>query len=173
MPLNTTTITLGDELERLQDAYDDLDAVETDSEEDAAAVDTVRGHLARKASAVQYLIEGDDSDFDGYGADATVTVGGLDMGDKALVRDKLESVQAEAGAAGFGDAGAVGTRDLYEAAAGLVDAPFVSDDIDDPTSAAAHGQLVATLSSEYPQVTEWIVDRIRDQTALPDAVGNA
>jgi len=165
MALNQTTIMLGEELERLRENHAELEDSDVDDEDTEAAVNALKHHLERKINGVGYLVEE-------YGEDATVTVGGLDMGDKALVSDKLEGHQETADAAGFGATGTRGTRDLYEAAAGLVGAPFLPDDINSPDSAAAHGDIVAALSNEYPQVTEWLVDRVREQTSLPDAVGN-
>jgi len=166
MPLNTTTITLGDELKRLQEAYDAIgDAAEENDAAAEPAVATAETVIERKTNGVGYLV-------DEYGADATVTIGGLTMGDKALVRDKLDAVADEAAQSGVGTGGGAGSQEIHEAAAGIIDAPFVPDDIEDPTAPTAHDELVATLSSEYPQVTRWLVDRVRSQTSLPDQVGN-
>jgi hypothetical protein len=186
MPLNTTTITLGEELERLREEYRQLDAAAANDDADAggadgdagaendgtapdgdgvsAALDALRAHQRRKVNGVGYLA-------DEYGHDAAVTVGGLTMQDKALVLRELSTVKNEAAAVGMGEIDTVGLDDLYEAAAGLVDAPFLPDDVDaaDPMQFSA---VVDELGGEYPQVTRWLVDRVRVATELPDHLGN-
>lgn len=166
MPYDTTTITLGDERERLRERYDELQArADDEAAEDAdrAAAEQLAAHVRRTANGVNYLAEE-------HGADATVTVGALAMRDSALVRDRLEAHQEEAAKSGIAG-GTDGSRDLYQVAAGLVDAPFLDGELD-PTAAAHFDDVVAAVGGQPPQVVEWLLDRVQEATALPDAVGN-
>lgn len=167
MPYDTTTYEFGAELERLRERYDDLQARADDGEAadaDRAAAEQLAAHVRRTANGVNYLAEE-------HGENAAVTVGALAMRDSALVRDRLEAHREEAEKAGIAG-GTDGSRDLYQVAAGLVDAPFIDDDID-ATAAAHFDDVVAVVGEQPPQVVEWLLDRVQEATALPDAVGNA
>lgn len=118
------TLTLGDELERLADRYDDVrDRIRQADDDDPQRQRWVRelDDIEQEGAEVRWLIDGDDHGFDGYGPEAEVTVRGLDAGEYAEVNNRTSDANARSTSQG----GVPGTGRLIFAARGLVDAPFL------------------------------------------------
>lgn len=181
--IDKKTLVLGKERERLAKQHDTVvDAL--DDADDSASASAVRyseNQIAQMGAAVAYLIEGDDSpesDFEGYGSDASVTIKGLSSGEYALVGDRVDSRQQQRD-----DISSTNHlhRNLY-AAAGLVEAPFFDkSEAADAVTDDNRGWGELTLSEQLDArvaivedlpvgVTKWIHSRVDELTSV--GVGN-
>jgi hypothetical protein len=135
----TTTIRLGEELERLDAKADEIvDAVAAaDDSASGQAVEQVATDLDQQGRAVASLI-------DAYGADATVEIRRLGAGDFAFVEDRVASHRDRTG-----QSAVPGYRRNQFVAVGLADAPF----LDREALAEAHGPDHATGWADLDRAT--------------------
>lgn len=176
------TVTLGEERERLAREHDQVEQLQQGAEDEAtaSAYGYSANEIAQMGAAVDYLIRGNPDDeadeFEGYGADATVTVRGLSAGLHGWVTDRVESLRERRddveSARGY-------HRNVF-AAAGLVDAPFVdleaaADAVTHPGSSTDYEGLtptkqraarVSAVEDLPPNVTRWLFDLVDDQTGV-------
>jgi len=159
----TDTISLGDELQRLADQYDDLEARQEDADGSVSA-DAVRwslNELDQQGAAVADLVNE-------YGADATVTVSGLTAGEFGRVEDRVETARARRDRQTM-----QGYHRVVYAAAGIVEAPFFDPDgVTDPswderTAAERLDAKVATVADLNIGVAKWLYGRV-DEKTTPD-----
>lgn len=148
------TLRLGDELDRLAEQVDELEAQAADAD-DSASGDALRwsvNELDQQGAAVAELI-------DEYGADAEVVVEPLDAGTYGRVEDRVASHRERSK-----QASVQGYHRVVYAAAGLVDAPFHEPDED----ADAFDAAIATVASLNPAAAKWLYARVDDLTT-PDS----
>jgi hypothetical protein len=114
----TTTIRLGEELERLDANADDVSeaAAGADASASADMLDQMVGDIDQQGRAVASLI-------DEYGTDATVEIRRLGAGEFAFVEDRVANHLDRTG-----QSRAPGYRRNQFVAVGLVDAPFFDRD---------------------------------------------
>lgn len=159
MSLNSETIRLGDELDRLDQEADEYTTMLADVDEDSAstaALNQSANELDQHGRGVAYLAAE-------YGEDAEVTVAGLDSGEFARVEDRVAAIRA-----GRSDQSPTpgAHRNVY-AAMGVVDAPFL--DLDDDLS--KREELDAKLDAVGRQpvgVTKWLYSRVDDLTTVSE-----
>lgn len=177
MPRNTTTITLADELDRLDARLDALAAEvgELESDLDTVIEEMATGDAAGYGDAVEEAIRIQESFLPGvnylveeYGDEATVTVGGLTAGDRGRVQDRTAAAKAQrvGWSAGGGGGSTAGLWSIFYVAAGVVDAPFVDGD----GGFEAH---VRAVREQPPQVVDWLENRVDARTGLEYDLGNS
>jgi hypothetical protein len=142
---------LADECERLDAELGDLAISLADAEDGTQSA----AMLKQSASKVETQLAGVSYLIDQYGADATVTVRGLDAGAYARVQDRAEAIRAQRDMPGD----VPGARSNVFAAMGVVDAPFLTaealDDMDplDAKLDAVSGQPLG-VSRYFEAVTK-------------------
>lgn len=159
MPLTQETYTLGDERDRIDDDLDALADKLVAADDDTASAQ----HLKQQASSLETQLGGLSYLISEHGADATVTVGGLDAGEYAQVQDRAATFRAQTDSEG----GVPGARRNVFAAMGVVDAPF----LDRETIADAEDPLGATLDAVASQpvgVAEWLESRANELTTVSE-----
>lgn len=139
-----TTLTLGDERDRLDDRLDELAAL-------AAEADDPSGYR-QLASQVETQLSGVAHHANQHSPDATVIIEGLTAGGFARVEDYLAGAGEEQGQDRL-----PGTRDNAMAAMGLVDAPFVDDE-------AGFEERLAAVADEPVGVAKWLAARVNEET---------
>ena len=142
MPLETATIDLAEEVDRLDDRLDDL-------ADEAASIAEDNPHMSvveRMAETVDSRRRGVTWALETWDVDA-ITLSGLTGGEYAQVEDNL------AGASGP----IPGSSRIWMVARGTVDAPYVADDLE------ATVANVADLPLDYQQ---WAYARINDMTTV-------
>lgn len=156
-------VSLVDELEQLGRQADEVDGL-FDEADDSASAETLQWSAAeidQQGAAVAELIEK-------HGADATVTVRGLTLGEFGRVEDRVEDFRRRKS----GEA-AAGYERVVFAAAGLVDAPFFNrEDVDDPPweDRSASERLdakIKTVRGLDPALGKWLYRVVDDETS-PD-----
>lgn len=160
----TETLRLGDEIERLAEEYDRVEAM-GDEADDSASGQAVRwslNELDQQGAAVAELA-------DEHGRDATVTIRGLTAGEFGRVEDRVDAArQRRDGAPSM-----QGYHRVVYAAAGLVEAPFFDPDAvtgPDWASRTPSERLDAkteTVADLNIGLVKWLYARIDDQTT-PD-----
>lgn len=153
---NTDTRRLGDERDRLDDELDDLADRLVDAEQgtqSAQMLQATANETETRLAGVAHLI-------DRHGADATVTVQGLDAGAYARVQDRAEALRSQRDRPGD----IPGARANIFAAQGLVDAPFLDEDSDmDPLDAK-----LAAVSSQPLGVAKYLESVANDLTTVSE-----
>lgn len=146
------TYRLGDERDRLDDRLDELAdrAVQADDETAVQMVQSIAGEVEVRLQGVEHLIET-------HGANATVEVQGLTAGQTARIEDSLADLQTQTDYGG----GLPGSRRNHEAAAALVDAPF----LDDPTE---FDDYLAAVSDQPTHVAKWLRARAQDLSGIDE-----
>lgn len=148
---------LGDELDRLAERVNELEAQAEDAD-DSASGDALRwsvNELDQQGAAVAELI-------DRYGADAEVVVEPLDAGTYGRVEDRVASHRERSK-----QTSVQGYHRVVYAAAGLVDAPFYDaggpdEDANDPFDAR-----IAAVAGLNPAAAKWLYSRV-DVLTTPD-----
>ena len=156
------TLRLGDERDRLDAELDDL-ADRAAAADDDGAYEILKqraNNLETRLSGVAYLCEV-------HSPDATVTIRGLAAGPWAAVEDRIASKRSQ------GSLDAVpGYRDNVVAAAGLVDAPFVSGEGQPeewPDEATSWQEAKLKRVSEQPVgVAKWLTARANAKTTVDE-----
>jgi hypothetical protein len=159
-----TTLVLEEEIERLADQYDQLEAMREDSD-DSASGEAVRwslNEIDQQGAALARLA-------DEHGRDATVTIQALSAGLYGRVEDRVATARARR------DDGASmqGYHRVVYAAAGLVGAPFFdTSEVADPPwpERTAREQLdakIATVADLRPAVAKWLYSRV-DEATTPE-----
>lgn len=155
------TITLAEAREQLAREYGEAEADRDDAEQGSDEWVRLNQQLDRLDSygrAVDWLINGDDTGFDGYGPDAEIRYRGLDAGTYATVENRT------AGAASRlqnGD-GVSGTMKVVYAAHGLLDAPFYTgspEDLDAKIRALTGGENGDGQPLAVRNWLEWLIDQ--------------
>mgnify|MGYP006293967807 CR=1 FL=1 len=155
MPRNNTTTTyvVGDVRDRLDDRLDELaDRAVHDSE---AAVAEEASTVEQRLVGVQWLV-------DEFGAEAEVTIGGLNTGEYGQLTDRVSDAQA---AKVGGSESTTGASRIFFVAFGLVDAPFVDADTDFEAT-------VREVRELPPQTTQWL-EHVIDEATVPSDPGNS
>ncbi|WP_435175654.1 hypothetical protein [Halorussus sp. AFM4] len=167
MTLNSETLRLGDELDRLDEQADEYaqllrDADNDDGEEgesaSAAALQQSANEIDQQGRGVAYLAAE-------YGEDAEVVVAGLDAGEFARVEDRVAAIRA-----GRTDQSPTpgAHRNVY-AAVGLQDAPFL--DLEDEADLSQRERVDAKLDavSALPVgATKWLYDRVDNLSTVSE-----
>ena len=146
MPVATKVYEFDDELERLEEAIDDLAAEVTAldaSTERAKALERRGNRLDTHRRGIEWARE--EWEVDG------VELGGLTAGEYGRLEDQLPD--------GAGD----GATRVYYVAAGTVDAPYVEDD---------HDATVAAVSQLPIAFARWAEAQINDLTSVGGETGN-
>lgn len=151
MSLDTKTVTLGEERDRLDEALDDLADILADADDSTSGQRLrQRGNdLDQQGRGIAHLV-------DEHGADAEVVVRGLDSGEFARVEDRVADIRAQR--EGGQTPGA--HRNVY-AAMGIVDAPFA----DDPESFDDRLDAVTDLPIG---ATKWLYALVDDLTTVEE-----
>jgi hypothetical protein len=160
-----TTLVLGDEIDRLADQYDRVEAMGEDADDSTSgqAVRWSLNELDQQGNALAALA-------DEHGRDAVVTVRGLTAGEFGRVEDRVDAARARR------DDGASmqGYHRVVYAAAGLVEAPFFKpDDVANPPwdERTARQQLdakIETVAGLNIGLAKWLYSRVDEETT-PDA----
>jgi len=153
--MNDATYRLGDERDRLDERLDELAerASEADSDHARQGIWQIARQVEDRLDGVQYLI-------DEYSADATVTVQPLTAGETARIEDSMADLQRRSD---HSAGGLPGTRRNHDAAAALVDAPFLDDvDADDLDDCLP---VVADLPT---QAVKWLRARADDLSGIDE-----
>jgi len=154
MTLEESTISLGDERNRLNDRLDELADGAAEADEDAVATYRQLAHeVETHLSGVVYLCEK-------HGADATVTIRGLTAGEFAQVEDRVAAKREQSTQQSL-----PGYRDNVMAASGLVDAPFLPDrdGVDD-----WYETKLATVADAPVGVAKWLMSRVNEETSVSE-----
>lgn len=149
--MDDETVVLGEELERLDAEADEVAskyADVDDASESAAAINQHANELDQVGRAVGALVEE-------HGADATVTVRGLNAGEYARVEDRAAAMRQEAG----GSTPIPGSYRNVFAAMGIVDAPFIDADAD-------WDDRIRAVASQPPGVAIWLQNKVDDLTTV-------
>jgi len=149
MTLGRETLTLSEERQRLDTRLEEL-ADKIVQADDPAALRSVGAQIETRLSGVVYLA-------DKHGADTTVVVRGLTAGDYAEVEDRLAQMREEAGQEELPGA----STNLF-AAGGLVDAPFIDGDGDNPPLE----DRLAAVADQPVGVAKWLESRVNDCTTV-------
>jgi len=155
MSLTEKTYRLGDEFDRLDERLDEAAANLQSAEPDTMTAQIHKQQcntLETQLSGVAWLV-------DEYGADATVTIAGLDAGMFARVQDRAAAMRVERDEPGD----IPGARGQVFAAMALVDAPFLADgttSLDGKTEAVSSGLPIG--------VAKWIEDRANELTSVSE-----
>lgn len=149
MTLDEETLTLGDELHRLDEQADEYAEQIRDADDQTVAriVRSDANDVEQAGAAVAYLI-------DEYDADATVTIRGLTAGDQAQLLDRIAAKRES-----MGQDSLPGYRRNVFAAGGLVDAPFVDSDADLETR-------IQAVADQPPGVAVWLQTLVNQKTTL-------
>lgn len=170
MPRTTKTYDLEDEVERLENEIEDAvdEAAELHQEEfdntllkERYEEAVQRGNmLEQQYVGVKWALD----EFEG----TEVTLGGLTAGEYIEVGDVTERHRKSA-EKHFGPNAPTGNaRRMYYAAAGLIDGPFVDEEITSHTRVTEKAQEINGLA---PQFMHWIEQRV-DELTTPDVEGN-
>lgn len=149
---------LGDERDRLDAELDDLADRLVDAEQGTQSAQM----LQRTANDVETRLAGVAHLIERHGADATVTVRGLDAGAYARVQDRAEALRSQRDQPGD----VPGARANIFAAMGLVEAPFL-----DAEDLAEMDPLDATLSAVSNQplgVAKYLESVANDLTTVSE-----
>lgn len=155
-PIGETTVTLGDERDRLDARLDDLAESLASADTDTQGAQWLRqqaNEIDQQGNGVAYLI-------DEYGADAEVTVRGLDAGGFAQVEDRIADINAGADGPGNNPGSA---RNVW-AATGLVDAPFFDEKPDSGNS--AYRQKLDAVAAQPVGVAKWLEALVNEETSV-------
>jgi hypothetical protein len=170
MPIETATYDLTEERERLEDEMDEV------ADEAAELYEEEWSNTQRKQDYQELVADGQMLEQQYVGVqwaldkwdEPEVTVGGLTAGEYTEVGD-LTGAHKQAAQERLGsNVSTASTRRLFYAAAGVVDAPFVGDEIGADTRLEEKVQCVNQLS---PQFMHWLEERVDDLTT-PDVEGN-
>lgn len=149
-------IALGDAYDDLDDRLDEYAGTLLDADEGtqgARAIQQMASEMETRLAGLSWLIHGDDeTDFDGYGRDATVTLRKPDAGTYGRVKDRVADLRDST------DGNVEGAAGNVWAASCLADAPFLEDGADYETRLDA-------VTSLHPGVAKWL------EAAGNDAVG--
>jgi len=160
MPFRTETYTVADELDRLDERLDDLAAAarDADTQEEREQYVSEGAVAEAKHNGLQWAARE-------YGADATITLGGLNKGEQARVYDRADA--ASETVVGVGETGTDGAKSVFRTAMGLVDAPFVDAD-------AGFEARVRVVREDLPiELCRWIEDEVNDLTTVGGDEGNS
>jgi len=150
---------LSEERDRLDQELDGLAEKLVDAESGTQSAQM----LQRSANEAETRLAGVCHLIDEYGADATVTVQGLDAGGYARVQDRAEAIRAQRDKPGD----VPGARSNIFAAQGLVDAPFLdaedlADEVD-PLDAK-----LAAVSSQPLGVAKYLESIANELTTVSE-----
>lgn len=154
MPLRTETYDLNDEVQRLADRIDELDAVLEDVDDGNPAAEPLQNERVGLETALEGVRWARDDAFDADYApqwdEATgeITLGGLTAGEFGSLEDDI----------GTGGGGSGAAR-IYQVAKGTVDAPYVDGSMDDDEQIGAVSQLPVSY-------TKWAEARIDELTGV-------
>jgi len=148
---------LGDERDRLDDELDDLADRLVGAEQGTQSAQM----LQRTANEVETRLAGVCHLIDQHGADATVTVQGLDAGGYARVQDRAEALRTQRDKPGD----IPGARSNIFAAQALVSAPFL--DLDDAGGDPLDGKLAA-ISDQPLGVAKYVESVGNDLTTVDE-----
>jgi len=185
MPRNTTTINIDEEIDRIETEREQLAADVAAIREDVADTDeesegkeerlqdnteyvqkVQRGStLDTHLSALYWARDGrGDPGHDGWGEDATVTLGAMNTGEHAEIRDRLSAARNER--VGLGDSDDEGMADIFQVAGALVDAPF----LDGSEDFEATVEMVRELP---PQFSTYLKTKANELSSLGLDEGNS
>jgi len=183
MPRNTTTIDIDEEINRIERERRELAADAAAIEEDLAEasdgdkdvqpgnhpeyVQSVqRGRtLDTHLSALYWARDGrGDPTHDGWGEDATVTLGAMNTGEHAEIRDRLSAARNER--VGLGDSDDEGMSEIFRVAGSLVDAPFLDGSEDFEAT-------VAMVRELPPQFSTYLKTKANEISSLGLDEGNS
>jgi len=158
MPRKTETYQLEEEVERIDERIDELvgEVAELDEGNPLRAQKRSEGQeLERHLAGLQWAIAPpEDEPREPY---EEITLGALNAGEFADVTDSLSDLQD-------GQTPKNGAGQIVFAAKGIVNAPFIDEDMTEEQKIAAVAQLA-------PQFHEWIQARV-DDLSTPDVSGN-
>lgn len=159
MPADTTTVTVGDVVDELDERLGEIaaEADAADDLEDQQALDQQGVALDQRLAAFEELQED-------HGADATFEVAELGVDERMRFGDLLEAAQEQAQQRQGYEAGST-MRDVFWAGAGVVDAPWLDGD------EAMHERVVALRSDELD--VDWhVVQHLKERVTEANAKGN-
>jgi hypothetical protein len=159
MVLDTQTLDLTDEQERLDD---DLDAL---ADRAAEADDAEMAILEQRATELETYLSGVAWALSEFGEDATVTIGALDTGEMARVTDRTLDAKGEIVGRGS-DPSVDGASENFYVAMGIREAPF----IDEGAGFEARATAVQGL---HPNFTKYLRNRIDDLSTPEADLGNS
>lgn len=156
MPRNTTTLQLGDALDDLNNRLDELAERTVDETRDTAddQREDIEATMQHAGGTVERYRDGVSWAVDEYGADATVTIGGLTTGEYGRVEDRAADASREKGGGST-----EGIVRVFQIAAGLEDAPFVD-------AGAGFEERAAAVRELPPQLAEWLQSKVNEQGSL-------
>lgn len=163
MPLTTTTYTISEEISRLEQRREEIAAETAQTEEETDRFQ----ELVDEGIALDSQLNGLRWAAQEWGADATITVGGLTKGEKTTVdkrvqhdsqqfRRQLPQTQQPAGATPSEDPG----QSVHTCAMGLRDAPPV------PDAASDHDKFVQIVKELPVEFCGWLERRINELTTV-------
>lgn len=153
MPTTTTTYTLSDEYDRLDQRADKISDEASRVDEDSARY----SELVEEGIAIDSRLGGLQWALDEWGEDAEVTVGGLTKGEIATVNDTSKADAQRVIGAGD-DQPTDGVESVRRVGMGLRDAPELPDN-------ASFEQRVAFVRDLQPQFGSWLELHVNKETS--------
>jgi len=148
----------------LREVRDDLDDRLDELAADVQAADGVPDTLAAEANRVERHLAGVSWAVAEY-EEPYVTVGALTAGEYAQVQDHVAEAQDH-----VGDSAGMGAQQIAMAAAGVVEGPFLDEDV--PEGVAGFAQRREAVSDLPPQFVMWLETAVDEQTTPEVEVGN-
>lgn len=156
MPLETRTISIDDEIERLDEKRRKTAAeqAEADYESDAAKQLASEGQEANRHLAGLHWFRQE------YPECETITLSALTNGERHRVRSLVQDVDVQ------------GIRQNAYVAAGTYDAPYLEHEPDDVEDNQFE-QTVARIADVHPSFADWAESKIKDVSSMSDVMGKS
>jgi len=159
MPVDTTTITVGEVVDDLDERLDEISeqADATDDPDEQQQLDSQGIRVDQRLAAFEELV-------DEYGRDASFEVAELTLDERMRFNDLLEAARDQAEQRQNFETGSA-MRDVFFVGAGVVDAPWLDGGED------MHDRVAALRSEEF--TVDWrVYQHLKEQVTEANSKGN-